>query len=198
MGVALADIGSDVTIESADLVLMGDDLRKLAEAVACGQRVLRTIRQNIIAFAIVFNLASVAAASSGWISPVTAAIVHQVSSLAVVLNSLRLLVDFHAWQHRLGDWWYDIKRLRWRIAAGRRGGRAGRLSGQRAAHDRRRRARRGPAVRQAGLAAGAARAALPPAVSVCLALCDPARRDASRGNRLPQRAPGESRRTAGL
>ncbi len=96
---------------------MGDDLRKLAEAVACGQRVLRTIRQNIIAFAIVFNLASVAAASSGWISPVTAAIVHQVSSLAVVLNSLRLLVDFHAWQHRLGDWWYDIKRLRWRIAA---------------------------------------------------------------------------------
>ena len=117
VGVALADIGSDVTIESADLVLMGDDLRKLAEAVACGQRVLRTIRQNIIAFAIVFNLASVAAASSGWISPVTAAIVHQVSSLAVVLNSLRLLVDFHAWQHRLGDWWYDVKRLRWRIAA---------------------------------------------------------------------------------
>ncbi|MGO9112026.1 MAG: cation-translocating P-type ATPase family protein [Thermoguttaceae bacterium] len=117
VGVALADIGSDVTIESAGLVLMGDDLRKLPEAVACGQRVLRTIRENIIAFAIVFNLASVAAASSGWISPVTAAFVHQVSSLAVVLNSLRLLVDSHAWQHRLGDWWYDIKRLRWRIAA---------------------------------------------------------------------------------
>jgi Cu+-exporting ATPase len=117
VGVALADIGSDVTIESADLVLMGDDLRKLAEAVACGRRVLRTIRQNILAFAIVFNLASVAAASSGWISPVTAAIVHQVSSLAVVLNSLRLLVDVHAWRQRLGDWWYDIKRLRWRIAA---------------------------------------------------------------------------------
>jgi P-type Cu+ transporter len=116
VGVALADIGSDVAIESADLVLMGDDLRKLAEAVACGRRVLRTIRQNIIAFAIVFNLGSVAAASSGWISPVTAAIVHQVSSLAVVLNSLRLLVDLHAWRHRLGDWWYDVKRWRWRLA----------------------------------------------------------------------------------
>ena len=123
VGVALADIGSDVTIESADLVLVGDDLRKLAEAVACGRRVLRTIRQNIIAFAIVFNLASVAAASSGWISPVTAAIVHQVSSLAVVLNSLRLLVDFHAWQHRLGDWWYDIKRLPLADRRRRRGGR---------------------------------------------------------------------------
>ena len=165
---------------------MGDDLRKLAEAVACGQRVLRTIRQNIIAFAVVFNLASVAAASSGWISPVTAAVVHQVSSLAVVLNSLRLLVDLHAWRHRLGDWWYDIKRLRWRIAAAAAAVGACRLSGQRTAHDRRRRARRGPAVRQAGLAAGATRAALSLALSVCLALCDPARRDASRGNRLPQ------------
>jgi HflK protein len=117
VGVAMADIGSDVAIASADLVLVGDDLRKLAEAVDCGQRVLRTIRQNIIAFAIVFNLAAVAAASSGWITPVTAAVVHQISSLAVVLNSLRLLVDFHAWQHRAGDWWYDIKRLRWRLAA---------------------------------------------------------------------------------
>jgi Cu+-exporting ATPase len=117
VGVALADIGSDVTIESADLVLVGDDLRKLAEAVACGRRVLRTIRQNLVAFAILFNLASVAAASSGWISPVTAAVVHQVSSLAVVLNSLRLLVDFHAWRRRLADAWCGIKRLRWRIAA---------------------------------------------------------------------------------
>ena len=34
----------------------------------------------------------------------------------MVLNSLRLLVDIHPWRHRLGDWWYDIKRLRWRIA----------------------------------------------------------------------------------
>ena len=117
VGVALADIGSDITVESADLVIVGDDLRKLAEAVACGQRVLRTIRQNLIAFAVIFNLASVAAASSGWISPVTAAIVHQASSLAVVLNSLRLLVDFHAWRRRFGDWWYDVKRLRRRIAA---------------------------------------------------------------------------------
>ena len=150
VGVALADIGSDVTIESADLVLMGDDLRKLAEAVACGRRVLRTIRQNIIAFAIVFNLASVAAASSGWISPVTAAVVHQVSSLAVVLNSLRLLVDVHAWRQRLGDWWYDIKRLRLADRRRRRGGRAGRLSGQRAAHDRRGRAGRGPAASASG------------------------------------------------
>ncbi len=117
IGVALADIGSDVTVESAGLVLIGDDLLKLPEAIACGRRVLQTIRQNIIGFAIVFNLVCVAAASSGWISPVTAAVLHQVSSLTVVLNSLRLLIDFHAWQHRVGDAWYEIKRRRRKLLA---------------------------------------------------------------------------------
>ena len=95
----------------------GRRLGKLAEAVACGQRVLRTIRQNIVAFAVLFNLASVAAASSGWISPVTAAVVHQVSSLAVVLNSLRLLVDARAWRRRIGDWGRGVRRRRWSITA---------------------------------------------------------------------------------
>ncbi len=117
VGVALADIGSDITVESAGLVLIGDDLRKLPEAIDCGQRVLRTIRQNIIGFAIIFNALCVAAASSGWISPVTAAVLHQVSSLTVVLNSLRLLVDFHALQHRLGDAWYEVKRRRRKLLA---------------------------------------------------------------------------------
>ena len=85
------------------------------------------------------------------------------------------------------------------IAAAARGRRCARLPGRRTAHDRRRRARRGPAVRQAGLAARAARAALSAAVSVRLALRDPARRDASRGNRLPQLAAREAlARTAGL
>jgi Cu+-exporting ATPase len=118
IGVALADIGSDVTVESAGLVLIGDDLRKLPEAIECGRRVLRTIRQNIIGFAIIFNLLCVAAASSGWISPVTAAVLHQVSSLTVVLNSLLLLVDFHELRHRLGDVWYEVKRRRRRLLAG--------------------------------------------------------------------------------
>lgn len=109
VGVALADIGSDVAIESADLVLVGDDLGKLPEAVECGRRTLATIRQNILAFAVVFNAFSVAAAALGWISPVTAAVLHQVGSLAVVLNSLRLLIDFHEWQHRLHHLRHDLE-----------------------------------------------------------------------------------------
>jgi len=109
VGVALADIGSDVAIESADLVLVGDDLGKLPEAIETGRRVLRTIRQNILAFAIVFNAVAVLAAATGWISPVTAAVLHQVSSLTVVLNSLRLLIDTHHWRHRLHHLRHDLE-----------------------------------------------------------------------------------------
>jgi heavy metal translocating P-type ATPase len=113
VGVTLAEIGTDVAIASADLVLMGDDLGKLVDAVACGQRMLRIIWQNIIAFALIVNVLAVGAASMGWLSPVAAAVLHQVSSLTVVLNSLRLLIDLHRWRHRLQRWLGTLRR-RWR------------------------------------------------------------------------------------
>jgi len=101
VGAALADIGTDVAINAADLVLVGDDLGKLPEAVACGRRMLRIIWQNILGFALVMNALAVGAASLGWLSPVQAAVFHQVSSLTVVLNSMRLLVDARRWLHRI-------------------------------------------------------------------------------------------------
>ena len=100
VGVAMADIGTDVAIASADVVLVGDDLGKLADAVTCGRRMLSIIWQNILGFALAFNALAVLAALLGWISPVAAAVLHQVGSLTVVLNSLRLLVDFHRWPAR--------------------------------------------------------------------------------------------------
>ena len=118
MGAALAEIGSDVAIAAADLVLIGDDLRKLAEAVACGRRMLRIIWQNILAFAVAANVLAVLAASLGWISPVAAAVLHQVSSLTVVLNSLRLLIDVDRLRRRAKDAWSRVLRQRRRLALG--------------------------------------------------------------------------------
>ena len=117
VGVALADIGSDVAIASADVVLMGDDLAKLVDAVACGRQVLRIVWQNILGFALVFNVLAVVAASLRWIDPVAAAIIHQVSSLTVVLNSLRLLVDVRRWRARWGNL-QQLAQRRWRHALG--------------------------------------------------------------------------------
>jgi len=116
VGVAMAEIGTDVAIASADVVLVGDDLRKLPDAIETGRRALAIIWQNILAFALVFNGLAVAAASLGWIGPVAAAVVHQVGSLAVVLNSLRLLFDrrrFAARREAVRLW---IERRRRRLA----------------------------------------------------------------------------------
>ena len=117
VGVAMAEIGTDVAISSADVVLMGDDLGKLLDAVACSRRMKKIIWQNILGFAVVFNVAAVAAAWLGWVSPVAAAVLHQVSSLIVVLNSMRLLIDLHRWRHRAGHLWQDIRRRRRRLLA---------------------------------------------------------------------------------
>ncbi len=100
VGVTLANIGTDIAVEAADLVLVGDDLTKLADAIALGRRTLRTIWQNIFAFAIVVNALGVAAASLGWLTPIWAAVLHQASSLVVVMNSMRLLFDFSKWRER--------------------------------------------------------------------------------------------------
>jgi HflK protein len=110
-----------VAVASADVVLVGGDLRKLPEAVAFGRATLQVIWQNILGFALVFNVLAVAAAATGWIGPVAAAVLHQVSSLTVVLNSLRLLVDAAAWRQWLEGAGYQVAR-RWRPIAAAAGG----------------------------------------------------------------------------
>jgi Cu+-exporting ATPase len=91
VGVALHGLGADITLEAADVVLMGDDLKKIPFAIEFCRRVIATIHRNIWWFAIGFNGAAVVAASQGWIGPIGAAITHQIASLLVVCNSLRLL-----------------------------------------------------------------------------------------------------------
>lgn len=94
---AAADIGiavgrgTDVAMETADIVLMKDELSRVSFAIRLSKRALNTIRQNL-AFAVVFNLAMVALSASGIITMIAGAVLHQVSSLVVILNSMRLLI----------------------------------------------------------------------------------------------------------
>jgi Cd2+/Zn2+-exporting ATPase len=53
---------------------------------------LKTIRQNL-AFALLFNLIGIAAAASGILNPIGAAIFHNFGSVAVVVNSARLVTS---------------------------------------------------------------------------------------------------------
>jgi heavy metal translocating P-type ATPase len=91
VGVAMGVIGADVALESADVALMGDDLTLLPEVLGLSRRALGIIRQNIWGFAVAVNVAGILLAGSGLLSPIGAAVVHNVSSLFVVVNSGRLL-----------------------------------------------------------------------------------------------------------
>jgi len=92
VGIAIGS-GTDVSVESADIVLMSDELDKIHLAVALSRRTLHTIRQNImISFA--YNIIMVPLAMSAMITPLIAAISMPISSLLVIGNAARIRTLF--------------------------------------------------------------------------------------------------------
>jgi Cu2+-exporting ATPase len=81
--------GTDLAKNSADAVLLGDDLRGLVCAVEQGGRTRRIIRQNL-AWALAYNLSVLPLAAAGQIAPWAAAAGMSLSSLLVTVNALRL------------------------------------------------------------------------------------------------------------
>lgn len=91
VGVAMGAAGTGVALESAGIALLGDDLALLPEVLSLSRRTLAVIRQNIWGFAVAVNIVGIVLAGSGYLSPIGAAVVHNVASLFVVINSGRLL-----------------------------------------------------------------------------------------------------------
>ncbi len=90
VGIALGAAGSDVALETADVVLMGEDLRELAHAVDLSHRARAIVRQNLT-FAVSVMVVLVVLALGGWIGLTTGVIGHEGSTVLVVFNGLRLL-----------------------------------------------------------------------------------------------------------
>lgn len=82
--------GSSIAIETADVAIMSDRVAGVAEALDIGRRTLAVISQNVWA-ALILNLVAVVLALTGTLTPVTGALWHNVGSVAVVLNSARLI-----------------------------------------------------------------------------------------------------------
>jgi heavy metal translocating P-type ATPase len=90
IGIAMGVVGTDVAIETADIALMTDELEKIPSIIRLSRKALRVIKENI-GFAIVFNTVLVLLSAQGWVNMILGAIMHQASSLLVILNSMRLL-----------------------------------------------------------------------------------------------------------
>jgi Cu2+-exporting ATPase len=88
VGIAMGS-GTDVSIASADIVLMSSELDRVVEAAELSRRTLRTIRQNI-GISIVYNLVMVPLAMAALVTPLVAAVSMPLSSLAVIGNSARI------------------------------------------------------------------------------------------------------------
>jgi Cd2+/Zn2+-exporting ATPase len=92
VGIALGAAGTDVALETADVVVMGDDLGELSRAVDLSRRARRVVRQNLV-FATSVIVVLVSLALAGQISLTTGVIGHEGSTIVVVFNGLRLLRD---------------------------------------------------------------------------------------------------------
>ena len=90
IGIAMGAAGTDIAIEAGDVVLMSDDLGKLAYLRELSHRTVTTIRQNI-AVSLINVAFMVVAALLGYLGLVTGLLLNEASAVFVILNALRLL-----------------------------------------------------------------------------------------------------------
>jgi Cu+-exporting ATPase len=100
VGIAIGS-GADIAAEAGDIVLMGDPLKPLPTLIRLSREMVKIIRQNIIWFAFVVNIVGIVITAWLWPlitpdtwyeqSPIAAVVYHQLGSLLVLLNSMRLL-----------------------------------------------------------------------------------------------------------
>jgi P-type Cu+ transporter len=98
VGLALGGVGTDIAAEAGSVVLMGEPLEPLPEAIRLARQTVKVIRQNILIFAFGLNGVAIVLAGLRVLGPVAAAILHQIGSLLVLLNAIRLL-GFERWEN---------------------------------------------------------------------------------------------------
>jgi heavy metal translocating P-type ATPase len=90
IGIAMGTGGTDVAIESADIVLADDNPEKIVELIKLSNHTMEVVRQNFI-FAVGANAIGLILGAGKIISPLSAAILHNLSTFGVVVNSSRLM-----------------------------------------------------------------------------------------------------------
>lgn len=90
VGIAMGDIGSDIAVEAADIVLVNDDIQELPFLINLSQRMMKTIKFNII-FSLALNTIAILLAITGILNPIMGALVHNSGSILVVIHSALLL-----------------------------------------------------------------------------------------------------------
>ncbi len=89
VGIAMGSMGSDIAIDAADIALMGDDISKISYIKRLSNATIYSIKFNIT-MAMMINFVAICLSVTGYLTPVTGALVHNAGSVLVVLNAARL------------------------------------------------------------------------------------------------------------
>ena len=92
VGIAMGRTGTDVAVETADVVLMTEDLQKIPHMIRVSRQSVFTIQQNFYGTLSVVGLGFILAAT-GNLNPLFATFIHIASELIFMVNSARLIID---------------------------------------------------------------------------------------------------------
>lgn len=90
VGIAMGGIGSDIAVDAADIALVSDDIKYIPHLLGLSKQMMKTIHLNL-AFSMGLNFLAIILAMIGTLNPVIGALVHNVGSVLVILNSAFLL-----------------------------------------------------------------------------------------------------------
>ena len=96
VGVTLGGRQTDIAAESSAVTIHSEDPARLIEALKLGRRTMNLVHQNFMA-TILVNSSAMLLGALGKISPLMAAVIHNTATLAVVLNSCRVLTPENSW-----------------------------------------------------------------------------------------------------
>ena len=90
VGIAMGNIGSDVSVEAANITLIKDNIEDIPHLIGIARKTIRTINISI-AFALILNVVAMALAIMGLLGPIAGALVHNIGSVIVIIYSTTLI-----------------------------------------------------------------------------------------------------------
>lgn len=81
--------GTDIAIESSDIILLQGDISNIIKAINLSQKTIKNIKQNLF-WAFIYNIIGIPIAAAGFLNPIVAGTAMAFSSVSVVTNALRL------------------------------------------------------------------------------------------------------------
>ena len=92
VGIAMGSVGSTVSSDTADAVVVLDRVDRIVDAVQIGRRSLGIARQSVIV-GLALSVVAMGFAAAGFLAPVFGALLQEVIDVAVIANALRALRD---------------------------------------------------------------------------------------------------------